>query len=110
MPEQTKVLGQAEPSAATLTTIYTVTTPVTGAVISSLVVCNLDAAETEFRIAVSPAGASIINRHYQFYDRPIPGVDSYIATIGIGLEIDDVVRVYCTLATVVFTLHGMEIT
>lgn len=109
MAEQTKVLGQRDPVAATLEIIYTVTAPVTGAVISSLVVCNRSATPTEFRIAVSPAGAAISDEQYQYFDRPIGAFDTFAATFGIGLEVTDVVRVYATLATVSFSVHGLEI-
>ncbi len=110
MAEQTKVLGQRDPAAATLEIIYTVTAPITGAVVSSIVICNRSLTPTEFRIAVSPAGAAISDEMYQYFDRPIPAVDTFVATIGIGLEVTDVIRVYATLATVSFTAHGLEIT
>lgn len=110
MSEQPRILGQQDPSAASLTDVYTVTAPVTGAVVSSIVICNRSATPTTFRISVAPAGAADSNEQYQYFDRPIPALDTFIATIGIGLEVTDVVRVYATLATVSFTVHGMEIT
>ena len=109
MAEQTRVLEQSAPAAATLTAMYTVTAPVLGAVVSSIVVCNRSATPTTFRIAVSPLGAAISDEMYQYFDRPIPALDTFIATVGIGLETTDVVRVYATLATVSFSLHGLEI-
>ncbi len=110
MAEQTKVLGQRDPAAATLEIIYTVTAPVTGAVNSTFVVCNRSATPTSFRMAVSPAGAAISDEMYQYFDRPIGAFDTFAASFGIGLEVTDVVRVYATLATLSFTLHGLEIT
>ena len=104
-----KVLGQSNPSAATLTTLYTVpgSTEVSG---SSIVVCNRSATATSFRIAVRPAGAGISDEHYLYYDVAIPGNDTFIATIGLSLEATDVVSVYATLATLSFNLFGQEIT
>ena len=102
-----KVLGQSNPSAATLTTAYTVP-GATSAVCSSVVVCNRSATGTTFRIAVSPAGAAIDNKHYIYYDMPIAGNDTFIATIGISLATTDVVRVYATLATLSFNIFGQE--
>lgn len=104
-----EVLGQSAPSAATLTTLYTVPAS-TEAVGSSLVVCNRSATATEFRVAVRPAGASIADQHYLYYDLTIPGNETFIATIGMTLATTDVVSVYATLATVSFTLFGQEVT
>jgi hypothetical protein len=102
-----KVLGQLNPSAATLTTLYTVPGG-TSTVCSSLVICNRSATGTTFRIAVRPAGAAIDNKHYLYYDLPIAGNDTFIATIGVSLAETDVVSAYATLATVSFNLFGQE--
>lgn len=101
------VLGQSNPSAATLTTLYTVPAT-TETVVSSLVVCNRSSTATTFRVAVRPAGAAISNEHYLYYDVPIPGNETFVATIGITLEATDVVSVYATLATLSFNLFGNE--
>ena len=110
MAEQPKILGQITPSATTLTALSTVTAPATGAVASSLVVCNWGTAEILFRFMAVPAGAADTNAHRQYFDRPVPAKDTFIATIGMGLEVTDVVRAYTDLATVSFTLYGVEIT
>ncbi len=110
MAEQPKILDQRAPAAATLEILYTVTAPVTGAVVSSLVICNRSATPTEFRIAVSPAGAAISDEQYQYFDRPISALDILVATIVVGLEVTDLLRVYATLATVSFTAPGLQIT
>lgn len=102
-----KVLGQSAPTAATLTTLYTVPA-LTSTVGSSLVVCNRSATATSFRIAVRPAGASIADQHYLYYDIAISGNDTFTATLGITLATTDVVSVYATLATVSFNLFGQE--
>lgn len=103
------VLGQSAPSAATLTTLYTVAAS-TEAVASSIIICNRDAAATTIRVAVRPAGAGISDEHYLYYDLSIPGNETFIATIGITLATTDVVSVYATLATVSFNLMGQEVT
>lgn len=102
------ILGQEAPAAATLTTIYTVTTG-SEAVNSSCIVCNRSATPTAFRIAVSPLGAAILDEHYIFYDRPIGPNDTFAFTLGLTLASTDIFRVYATLATLSFTLGGMEI-
>ena len=104
-----KVLGQSAPLAATLTTLYTVPAS-TEVSTSSIVVCNRSSVATSFRVAIRPAGAGISDEHYIYYDVPIPGNDTFIATIGISLEATDVVSVYATLATLSFNYYGQEIT
>lgn len=102
-----KVLGQLKPSATTLTTLYTVPA-VTDTVCSSIVICNQSATPTTFRVAIRPAGASIADQHYIYYDQYIAGNATFIATIGISLATTDVVSVYNTLATLSFNLYGQE--
>lgn len=109
MPSELKVLGQSAPAATTLTTLYTVPAS-TSASISSIVVCNISATPTTFRIAVQPAGAVISDEHYLYYDVAMPGNDTFIATIGISLAATDVVSVYNTLSTLSFSLFGQQIT
>lgn len=107
MAYTSKVLGQSNPSAATLTTLYTVpaATTCTG---STIMVANRDAATTTFRVSVAVAGAADSLEQYIHYDIPIPGNDTFGATIGITLGAGDVVRVYATLATLSFNLFGIE--
>lgn len=102
-----KVLGQSNPSATTLTTLYTVPA-LTDSVASSIVVCNRSATATSFRIAIRPAGASISDEHYIYYDISIGGNDTFCSTIGITLATTDVVSVYANDATLSFQLYGQE--
>jgi len=103
-----KVLGQSNPLATTLTTLYT--TPADkNTYCTSIVVANRSAVATTFRVAVRPSGAAISNEHYLYYDIPINGNDTFTATIGITLSQTDIVSVYATLATLSFNLFGQEI-
>ena len=104
-----KVLGQIVPSAATLTTLYTVGAA-TSTVVSSLVVCNQSSITTSFRVAIRPAGAAIAPAHYIYYDVTIAGNDTFIFTGGITLATTDVISVYATLATLSFSAYGQETT
>jgi len=104
-----KVLGQSDPAAATLTTVYTVP-GATSVVGSTIVVCNRSSVATTFRIAVRPAGAGIANQHYLAYDAEILGNEIYTFTIGFTLATTDVISVYATLATLSFNVFGQEIT
>jgi hypothetical protein len=103
-----KVLGQVNPAATTLTTLYTVPAA-TSSVASTLAVCNLGVSTT-VRVAVRPAGASIENKHYIVYDSSLNQYDSIFLTIGVTLATTDVVSVYAGTANVSFNLSGSEIT
>lgn len=104
-----KVLGQVNPNATTLTTLYTVP-EATSATVSSVVVANRSATPTTFRISVAVAGAEDTEKQYLYYDVSIDGNDTFIATIGVTLATTDVVRCYATLATLSFQLFGVEVT
>ena len=109
MPQAHKVLGQSNPSATTLTTLYTVPSA-TQAVCSTLSVCNTGSSATTYRVAVRPAGASIAASQYLTYDASIPANDTTVLTIGLALATTDVVSVYAGNANLAFSLFGCEIT
>ena len=109
MPTTYKVLGQANPSAATLSTLYTVPAA-TSTVVSSMTVANRSSVATSFRVAIRVAGAGIGDEDYLYYDVPISGNDTFAFTFGVTLATTDVVSVYATLATLSFNLFGGEIT
>jgi hypothetical protein len=102
-----KVLGQVNPSATTLTTLYTVPSA-KEAVVSSISVANLTATAATFRLAVRPAGASIENKHYIGYDITVGASDSTIITVGLTLATTDVLSVYASTANVAFQAFGDE--
>jgi glucose-6-phosphate dehydrogenase assembly protein OpcA len=103
-----KVLGQSNPAATTLTTLYTVPSA-TNAVISSITVANLAATSATFRIAVRPAGASIANSQYIAYDITLGASDTTVLTMGVTMNTTDVLSVYASSATVTFSAFGSEI-
>ena len=109
MAEIYKVLGQLNPVAATLTTLYTVPAS-TSTVVSTVTIGNRSATATSFRLSIAVAGAADNNIQYLFFDTPIAGNDTYVATIGATLATTDVVRAFATLATLSFNLFGTEIT
>lgn len=102
-----KVLSQTKPTAASLTDSYTVPA-LTTTVLSSLIVCNQSAVATSFRISIAVAGLADTPKQYIYYDVPIAGNDTFIATIGVTLGAGDIVRVYNTLATLSFNFYGQE--
>ena len=102
-----KVLGQSNPSATTLTTLYTVPSA-KEAVVSTISVANLTATAATFRIAVRPAGASIANQHYIGYDITVGASDSTLITVGLTLAASDVISVYASTANLAFSAFGDE--
>lgn len=108
MAQTYSVLGQSNPSATTLTALYTVPAS-TEAVVSSVWAANRSATASDVRIAVAPAGASDSNEHYIVYDFELPGNESLALVTGITLEATDVIRVYTANATVSFNAFGSEL-
>ena len=104
-----KQLGQIKNAAATQELLYVVPAS-TEAVVSSLIICNQSATATSFRIAVLPGGGTVATTDYIYYDLPISGNDTFIATIGLTLATTDEIEVYATLATLSMSVYGTEIT
>lgn len=109
MAQAYKVLGQANPLALTLTTLYTVPAA-TAAVVASVTVCNLDSVPITFDISVAVAGAADTTKQYLYYLVTVPVGDTFTATLGITLATTDVLRCYASTANVAFNAFGVEIT
>ena len=108
MPTTYKVLGQSNPAATTLTSLYTVPSS-TSTVVSSMTITNLGGSTATYRIAVRPAGAAISNQHYLAYDISIATLDTMTLTLGLTLATTDVISVYASTATMSFAAYGSEI-
>lgn len=108
MPTTYKVLGQSNPSATTLTTLYTVPAS-TQTVVSTITVSNQAATAATYRIAVRVAGASITASQYIAYDVSLPANASDTLTLGLTLGATDVISVYASSATMSFNAYGSEI-
>lgn len=109
MAETRQVLGQLNPGAAALTAVYTVPAA-TQAVVSTISVCNRGSADAMFRVSVAVAGAADTARQYLYYDLPLAGNDTFVATVGIALGAGDVVRAYASTADLAFQVFGVQIT
>jgi hypothetical protein len=103
-----KVLGQVAPAATTNTDLYTVPSA-TSAVISTLVIANLDSTAATYRVAVRPAGETLADKHYIAYDVNVNGADSTTLTLGLTLAATDVITVRSSTTTLAFNLSGTEI-
>lgn len=105
-----KVLGQINPAASGLATLYTVPSG-TQSVCSSLSICNIGGITSTYRIAVRPSGETINNKHYISYDSEIPASGSIFLKLGLSLNTNDVVSVYTpSNSGIAFNLFGTEIT
>lgn len=103
-----KVLGQSNPAATTLTTLYTVPAS-TQTVVSTVTVANQAATAATYRIAVRVAGASIAASQYIAYDVSLPANASDTLTLGLTLGATDVLSVYASSTTMSFNAYGSEI-
>jgi hypothetical protein len=103
-----KVLGQSAPTATTNTDVYTVGAG-KQAVISTITIANRSASSTTYRIAVRPAGDTLVNEHYIAYDIVLSGNDTTALTLGITLTATDVVTVYASTNNLSFGIFGSEI-
>jgi glucose-6-phosphate dehydrogenase assembly protein OpcA len=104
-----KVLGQQNPAASSATTLYTVPSS-TSTVVSTITVCNQASTSATFSIAVQPAGASLVAKHYVNYQTVIPGNDTISLTIGITLAATDLISCTANTSTLSFCAFGSEIT
>ena len=109
MTDTLKVLGQINPTATTLTTLYTVPAA-TQTTVSSIMICNTTNAGTTFSVSVAIAGASDAIHQYLWYVMPLNANDTFLATLGITLATTDVVRVWASNNNVAFNMFGVEIT
>jgi len=107
MPQAHKVLGQSNPAATTLSSLYAAPAQ---AICSTITVCNTAGSATTYRIAVRPAGASIATAMYLAYDAALPANDTATLTLGVTLAATDVISVYAASANVAFSAFGVEVT
>jgi glucose-6-phosphate dehydrogenase assembly protein OpcA len=103
-----KVLGQIEPSANSVTTVYTVPSA-TQAVISTITACNQGTGSANIRIAVQPNAEALADKHYVAYDVTIGASQTAAFTLGITVDAADIISVRASTATVSFNVFGTEI-
>ena len=104
-----KVLGQSQPTSASLTDLYTVPAA-TSATVSSIVICNTSGSTRAFRISIAVAGAADNIKQYLYYDVSIESGDTFIATIGATLAATDKIRVKTDSGnSLSFSAFGIEV-
>ena len=104
-----KVLGQLNPTANTLSNVYTVPSA-TQAVISTITVCNQSASNATYSISVSNNGVADNASHYIIRGGVVPAADSIGITLGLTLDATDQVRCNTNSANISFNIFGSEIT
>lgn len=106
-----RILGQRNPSANVLSTLYTVPAG-NSAIISSIVVSNLDETAgggASFRIAANVSGVAVGNSNYIAYSVNVPARDTVTMTLGITLNAGSIVSVNANSSLVTFSAFGTEI-
>ena len=103
-----KVLGQSNPTANTMTTVYTVPAG-NSAVISSIVICNQAAANANVDIAVCQANTAVTAAQYITRTSNTIAYDTMILTLGITLAATDTIRVQSTNGNTSVAVFGSEI-
>lgn len=109
MPLTYMCLGQINPSANTLTPIYTVPAN-TSTTISSLTVCNNSGSAAVFSVSIAINGAADDPKQYIYSSLAMDGNDTFIATTGFTMAAGDVMRVFSSTANLAFGLFGVQIT
>ncbi len=104
-----KILGQVADASANDVELYLVPAS-TEAIVSTIVVCNREAANNTFRIATKDDNSAVANEDYVAYDTVIAGNDTITFTLGITLETGAEISVGASDANVTFQAYGTEIT
>jgi len=103
------VLGQANPSATTETTLVTAS-GTTGTVVSSIVICNQASTQATYRFVVRPSAQGTTTApNYIVYGATVNANDSTILTIGLTLASGDKITVYASSANLSFSAFGSTI-
>lgn len=109
MPSLYKVLGQNNPAANTMVTVYTVPASA-NAVVSSLTICNQGTGNANVAIAVCPANTAVTATQYVVKNCTVVANDTVFLTLGMTLATTDTIRVESTRADTSFNVFGSEIT
>ena len=104
-----KILGQVADASANDVELYLVPAS-TEAVVSTIVVCNREAANNTFRIATKTDNSAVANTDYVAYDWVINGNDTITLTLGITLQAGAEISVGASDANVTFQAYGTQIT
>jgi len=103
-----KVLGQSNPTANTVTTLYTVPAA-NSAVVSSIAICNQHTGNSTVSVAICVANAAVGISNYMVKDATIVSNDTIFLTLGVTLAATDTIRINSTTANIGFSAFGSEV-
>ena len=106
-----KILGQRNPTANVLSTLYTVPAG-NSAIISSITVANLNEAANvggAFRISANVSGVAVSNANYLAYSVNVPSRDTVTLTLGVTLNAGSIVSVNANSSLLAFSAFGTEV-
>jgi len=102
-----RIFGQLKPTdTVDATPLYTVITNTRAQV--TVFVCNQDAGVEFFRIALVPAGGTLISARYIAFDSPLAG-NGVFSVSGIGLNAGDAIWVKSASGNLSFTATGVQL-
>lgn len=104
-----KQLAQSQPPATTDTTVYTVPA-LTKTLIYGIVVANVGAQKTKFRVHIVPSAGAAGADNAIYYDISVPKNDTFVANISVTMEAGGFIVVRSDNGNATFTISGMEIT
>ena len=109
MAETLKILAQLAPITGGVEYDF-YRCPSISTVISSFVVCNRSSVSSAFSMCIATGGAASSNEDYIYYQTPIGGNDTFIATCGFCMGSGDVMRVTSLTgaANLSYNLFGVE--
>lgn len=99
------ILGTSNPSATTLTTLYTV--PSAKLATLTLAAVNMASTPAYIRVAISTSGTPSASEYIEF-DSILGGLGSTLDRTGIVLDATKRVVVYASTADVAFNVYGFE--
>ena len=106
-----RILGQTNPAANTMATLYTVPAS-NSAIISSITIANLnesDGTGNSFSIAVNVGGVAVSNTNYIAYRVNCPVKDSITLSLGITMNAGSIISVNANSSLLAFSAFGTEI-
>jgi hypothetical protein len=103
-----KILGQVADASANDVELYLATG--VEAIVSTIIVCNREAAANTFRIATKSDNSAVADTDYVAFDTTIAANDTITLTLGITLEAGAEISVGASDANVTFQAYGTEIT
>jgi len=108
MPTSYKILGQQNPSASTLTTVYTVPAS-TQAVVSTITCANFGATASNVSLSVHIGNAAWAANMQVANNISVGTQNSLALTLGVTLGAGDTIRANCSTANIAVNIFGSEI-